>query len=86
MRAFERRPPKSARRRSRELAMQGLYQWLVAKEDAGVIEAHLTATAPNVDRIDREHFVALLHGVIREAASLRDHFSALLDRPGIELA
>ncbi len=85
-RAFERTPPKSARRRSRELAMQGLYQWLVAKEDAGVIEAHLTATAPNVDRIDREHFVALLHGVIREAASLRDHFSALLDRPVIELS
>ena len=40
---FERTPPKSARRRSRELAMQGLYQWLVSADDAGAIEAHLSA-------------------------------------------
>ena len=33
--------PKSARRRSREFALQGLYEWLVSGTDAGVIDAHL---------------------------------------------
>ena len=80
-----RTPPKSARRRSRELAMQGLYQWLVSNDDAGVIEAHLTSTAPQIERIDKEHFVALLHGVIRDASTLRGHFAELLDRPVPEL-
>ena len=85
-RPADKTPPKSARRRSRELAMQGLYQWIVSLEDAGAIEAHLVATAPNVDRIDREHFVALLHGAIREAPTLREQFSPLLDRPVAELS
>ncbi len=85
-RSADKTPPKSARRRSRELAMQGLYQWIVSLEDAGAIEAHLVSTAPNVERIDREHFVALLHGAIREAQTLREHFSAVLDRPVAELS
>ncbi|MFP3740590.1 N utilization substance protein B, partial [Burkholderia sp. SIMBA_019] len=34
-------PPKSARRRSRELALQGLYQWLLNRNDIGAIQAHL---------------------------------------------
>ena len=37
----KRSQPKSARRRSRELALQGLYQWLISGEDAGVIDAHM---------------------------------------------
>lgn len=66
--------------------MQGLYQWLVSQEDAGAIEAHLTTTAPQIERIDREHFIALLHGAIRDAGSLREHFANLLDRPVSELS
>jgi transcription termination factor NusB len=31
----------SARRRSREVALQGLYQWLVSRADGAEIEAHL---------------------------------------------
>ena len=38
-------PVRSARRRARELALQGLYAWLVSGtdslQDAGEIEAHL---------------------------------------------
>ena len=30
-----------ARRRARELALQGLYQWLLNRNDPGVVEAHL---------------------------------------------
>ncbi len=54
-------PARSARRRSRELAVQGLYQWLVSREDAGAIQAHLI-DAPAYARADRPHFEALLHG------------------------
>ncbi|MFO0460069.1 MAG: transcription antitermination factor NusB [Burkholderiales bacterium] len=82
----ERTPPKSARRRSRELAMQGLYQWLLSKEDAGAIEAHLVATSPNFDKADREHFEELLHGSIREIDALHAQIEPHLDRRVAELS
>ena len=34
----------SARRRARELAVQGLYQWLVGGQDVAAIEGHLAET------------------------------------------
>ncbi|NBU88342.1 MAG: N utilization substance protein B, partial [Betaproteobacteria bacterium] len=37
-RAASKSAPKSARRRSRELALQGLYEWLISGTDAGVID------------------------------------------------
>ncbi len=82
----ERTPPKSARRRSRELAMQGLYQWLLSREDAGAIEAHLVATSPNFDKADREHFEQLLHGSIREIDALHAQIEPHLDRRVAELS
>jgi transcription antitermination protein NusB len=61
----------SARRRSREVALQGLYQWLVSRADAAEIEAHLQEQEPeSFDKLDRVHFDALLHGCIREAAEI----------------
>jgi len=84
--AGERTPPKSARRRSRELAMQGLYQWLLSREDAGVIEAHLEATSPQFDKADREHFGELLHGAIREVGALHQALEPHLDRRIDELS
>lgn len=76
---------RSARRRARELALQGLYQWLLSHEDTGVIEAHL-ADAPGFERCDREHFEAVLSGAIAEADSLRASFVPFLDRPVAELS
>ena len=78
-------PPKSARRRSRELALQGIYQWLLAHEDAGAIEAHLHDT-PGFEKADRAHFEALLHGTIREAAALDALIAPHLDRKVAELS
>ncbi len=81
-----RRPAaRSARRRSRELAVQGLYQWLLSREDAGVIEAHLTG-AHEFAKADREHFQALLHGSIRDADDLHAAIAPCLDRPIAELS
>jgi N utilization substance protein B len=80
-------PPKSARRRSREFALQGLYEWLLSREadQAGVIDAHIRET-PGFDKADAEHFEALLHGAIREAPTLRAAIAPHLDRPIVELS
>jgi N utilization substance protein B len=73
---------RNARRRAREFALQGLYQWLLSHEDAGVIEAHI-ADSPGFGHADREHFRGMLHGAIDEAQSLREAFLPYIDR-GIE--
>jgi len=78
-------PPKSARRRSREFAVQGLYQWLVSGEDAGAIEAHI-AESPAFERADREHFRALLHGVLRGIDALHEAIAPHIDRRIDELS
>ena len=82
-------PPRSARRRSREYALQGLYQWLLSgdkgAENAGAIEAHIRETA-GFARADSAHFSALLHGSIRNADALRLAIAPHLDRPFAELS
>ena len=71
--------PKSARRRSREAALQGLYEWLLGGADAGVIDAHMREQ-DGFDRVDAEHFDALLHGCIREAAEIDAVLARHVDR------
>jgi transcription antitermination protein NusB len=70
---------KSARRRSRELALQGLYQWLVSGADAGEIDAHLREQ-DGWGQCDRAHYDALLHGCIAEAAALDAVLARHVDR------
>jgi len=77
--------PKSARRRSRELALQGLYEWLVGGADAGVIEAHMHEQ-DGFDKIDRVHFDALLHGCITEASALDAVLARHVDRKTNQLS
>jgi transcription antitermination protein NusB len=71
---------KSARRRSRELATQGLYQWLLSGAPGGEIDAQLRG-AQGFDKADHEHLEALLHGVIREVEPLSADLTPCLDRP-----
>ncbi|MBA3478772.1 MAG: transcription antitermination factor NusB [Lautropia sp.] len=78
-RAAARPSVRSARRRSRELAMQGLYQWLLSGESGGAVQAHIESS-PGFERADRAHFVALLHGVIREAEEINRLILPFLDR------
>ena len=77
--------PKSARRRSREIALQGLYEWLIAGSEAGVIDAHMREQ-DGFDKCDAVHFDALLHGCIRDAATLDAVLSKHVDRPTNELS
>ncbi|RFU46315.1 transcription antitermination factor NusB [Paraburkholderia sp. DHOC27] len=71
---------KSARRRSRELATQGLYQWLLSGSPGGEIDAQLRG-AQGFDKADHEHLDALLHGVIRDSEALSADLTPCLDRP-----
>jgi N utilization substance protein B len=80
-----RAPPRSARRRSREFALQGLYEWLVSRDDVALIEANL-ALAPEFGKADREHFSALLRGVIRDLDMLHEAIAPHLDRTVAELS
>ncbi|UUX94610.1 transcription antitermination factor NusB [Aquabacterium sp. J223] len=80
-----RAPPKSARRRSRELALLGLYEWLVGRAEAPDIEAHLREQE-GFDKADRVHFDALLHGCIGEAADLDGVLARHVDRKTTELS
>ena len=75
-----RRPQgKSPRRRSREFALQGLYEWLLSGSEAGVIDAHMREQE-GFDKCDSAHFDALLYGCIRDAAALDAALARHVDR------
>ena len=76
---------KSGRRRARELALQGLYQWLVGGATGAEIEAHLL-DIEGFDKCDRLHFDALLHGGIAEAAALDAVLTRHVDRKTTDLS
>ena len=78
-------PPKSARRRSREFVLQGLYQWRVGGADEAAIEAHLPEME-DFAKADREFFVGTLRGVIAQSEKLTIEISAHIDRPFAELS
>lgn len=80
---------RSARRRAREFALQGIYAWLLrggeGTQDAGEIDAHLR-DAEDFSEADAKWFKTLLHGVMREAPTLRERFTPFVDRPLAELS
>ena len=71
---------KSARRQSRELATQGLYQWLLSNASSGEIDVQLRG-ALGYDKADKDLLDTILHGVIREHATLTESVAPCLDRP-----
>jgi N utilization substance protein B len=77
--AIKRAPPRSARRRSREFALQGLYQWLLSGEEVAAIVTHL-AEIEGFAKCDRAHFDALLHGSVEQAAALDAVLARHVDR------
>lgn len=78
-------PAKAPRRRSRELALQGLYQWLVTAQDAGAIDAQLREHE-GYEKCDSAHFDALLHGCVAEAPALDAALTKHVDRPTKDLS
>ena len=51
---------RSARRRAREFALQGIYQWLLSHNSVSLIEQHMSQVTA-FDKADGELFRALLH-------------------------
>ncbi|MDR0934515.1 MAG: transcription antitermination factor NusB [Burkholderiaceae bacterium] len=76
---------RSPRHRSREFALQALYQWLLNQDDAAVIIEHIRQ-AHGFTKADTDHFIALVSGAIGQADSLRDAIRPHLDRPLEELS
>ena len=75
----------SPRRRSRELALQGLYQWLLGGADVALIDAQLRepgefAEQADFAKCDQAHFDALLHGVVSDSAELDVVLARHVDR------
>jgi N utilization substance protein B len=77
--------PKSSRRRSREFAVQGLYEWLVSGGEPGLIDAHVREQE-GFDKCDAAHFDALLHGCIAEASDIDAALTRHVDRKTTELS
>ena len=71
--------PKSPRRRSREIAVQGLYEWLLGGAEPAVIDAHMHEQ-DGFDKCDLAHYGALLNGCIAEAAALDAVLARHVDR------
>ena len=80
---------RSARRRAREFALQGVYAWLLSgnqsQQEAGAIDAHIRDDDEFAEA-DAAWFKTLLHGVFREAPALREGFLPFIDRPLEELS
>jgi transcription antitermination protein NusB len=77
--------PKSARRKSREMALQGIYEWLLNGSDVGVIVAHTRERQPTI-KMDEEHFMALVEGIVKGQPILDEAITPHLDRPMKELS
>lgn len=78
-------PPKSSRRRSRELALQGIYQWRLTNDDHEQIEKQIRAEK-GMGRYDVEFFSKLLRGVLTQHANIEAIVTTHLDRTMDELS
>ncbi len=76
---------KSARRRSRELALQGLYAWQLSGEPADGLRSQL-ASSEEFRRADQAYFDRLLRGTIEQAAEIERELAPALDRKPEELS
>jgi transcription antitermination protein NusB len=78
-------PPKSARRKSRELALQGIYEYLLSGSDVGVILAFARERLPTI-KLDETHFSALVQGATQGQTDLDAEITPFLDRSLGELS
>ncbi|CAG0939823.1 Transcription antitermination protein NusB [Gallionellaceae bacterium] len=81
----EKSPAKSSRRRARELALQGIYQWRLTGDDEAQIEKQMREEK-GAGRFDAEFFSNLLRGAMAECADLEAAFTPHLDRAPDELS
>ena len=83
--AAQARANASARRRIRAAGARLAAARGEGTQDAGEIDAHLRDTE-DFSEADAQWFKTLLHGVLREAPTLRERFTPYVDRPLAELS
>lgn len=83
----ERSAGRNPRRRAREFAVRGLYQWLIAGGSARDVLAYLRELeGDDFERADLTHLDALVHGGIEEGAALDAALARHIDRPTRQLS
>ena len=63
----------SARRKAREMLLQSLYQWEIAGQALHSIEAQFYSEN-NMDKVDRDYYHELLHGIPKKLGEIEDFF------------
>lgn len=75
----KKRGGRGARRRSREFAIKGIYEWLLSGTEAATIDA-AAIEQDDFEQADAEFYRDLLHGVIDNFADLEATYAAHIDR------
>jgi transcription antitermination protein NusB len=68
-----------ARQRARQLALQALYQWWIAKHTMIEVEAQFRSIN-KMDKVDDAYFSQLIHGVDKHLKQIEENFEPFLDR------
>lgn len=76
---------RSARRRSREFALQGIYQWLISSNDPGAIDAQIRGLE-GFRKADLNHYETLFHGTINDATHIDTLLVPHVDRKTQDLS
>lgn len=76
---------KSARRRAREFALQGIYQALLSGNGIALIEDQVQQS-PGFEKADRALFITLLRGTLNDTAALEAAFAPFIGRTVAELS
>ena len=77
--------PSGSRRKSRELALKGLYQYLLSPKELLLIVREMADEA-EFSRADETYFRSLLEGVFEKMSELDNRIAQFLDRPIAELS
>ncbi len=76
---FNKKGGRSARRRAREYALQGLYQWLLNQTDPETID-EVASTIKDYKIIDEDFYKQLFHGIIDEFVAIEETYRPHIDR------
>ncbi len=70
---------KSARRRTRELTLQALYQWQLSGQTVAFIEKQFVE-GKDYDKADQSYFAVLFRGTVQESEKLQAAVTPYIDR------
>jgi N utilization substance protein B len=77
--------PASPRHRAREFVIQGLYQHLIAGQDAAAIITQ-AESAGGFDKVNRELYDVLLDGTLGNLVALQNELEPHIVRPWVEVS